>query len=111
MRNKANRLAKSPDSIVAVRADSDFSHLLAALTGKGSDEDGPFQSQSEAIYQALYEMANRMGIKTPLGGRYETLSDFHLTELAAGLLVNLKKLNNDTQSRRRQTVRLTKFAG
>ena len=76
MRNKANRLTKKPGPIVSVRADSDFTYLLAALTGK----DGTFQSQSEAIYQGLYEMGNRMGIKTPLGDQYETLSNTSSTE-------------------------------
>lgn len=111
MRNKANRLTKDPGPIVAVRADSDFSYLLDVLIGKGAESDGFFQSQSEAIYHALYDMANRIGIKTPLGERYETLSDFHRSKMAESLLAKLKNLNDESDTRRRQAARIAIFAG
>lgn len=107
MGQKPNRLAKHVDSMVAFRADSDIRYLLSHLTNSGASKGTAFTNQSEVIYEALYQLANNLGIKTPLGGEYETLSK----RAQIDQLLRIQELSNDTSRHRCQNIRLTKLTG
>ena len=107
MGQKPNRLAKHVDSMVAFRADSDIRYLLSVLTNSVTSKGATFTNQSEAIYEALDQLANKLGIKTPLGGEYETLGK----RAQIDQLLRIQELSDDTSRHRCQPIRLTKLTG
>ena len=106
MGQKPNRLAKHVDSMVTFRADGDIRYLLAVLTRLGDSKESIFTNQSEVIYEALYQLANKLGIKTPLGGEYETLSK--RAQLSQHLLT--RQLHDETPRHRSKAVRFAELA-
>jgi hypothetical protein len=107
MGQKSNRLAKHVDSMITFRADGNIRYLLAALTSLGGPKESTFTNQSEVIYEALYQFANKLGIKTPLGGEYETLSK--RAQLSQHLFI--RQLNDETPRHRSKTLRFAELAG
>ena len=86
MGKKFNRLAKHPTSVLSIRTDGEFQYVLKVLMGSEI-----FQTQSEVIYQAIYELANRHGIKTSLGGLYGTLPEFDRESDLGNIAIPMKK--------------------
>lgn len=73
MRSRHNRLTTSTDSVVAVKADTNFRSALNYLIEKYGA-----RNQAEIIYQSVFLLANNLGFKSSLGGLLPTLE--HLLE-------------------------------
>lgn len=75
MRARHNRLTTTTDSVVSVKADTNFRSALEFLVARYGA-----RGQAEIIYQSVFLLANQLGYETPLGGRLPTLE--HLAEVA-----------------------------
>jgi hypothetical protein len=75
MRTRHNRLTTRTDSVVAVKADTNFRSALEYLIGKYGA-----RNQAEIIYQSVFLLANQLGYRTPLGGLLLTLEHLQKEE-------------------------------
>lgn len=98
-KTRTSRLVSNTNSTVTIKADVNVQHALQQLV-----DEHDFVSRSEAVVEALFQLANRLGLKRKDGGIYPLLEHLGETKISDKIKKRneLLEITNASSSRDRQ---------